>query len=144
MPEEIHLSHNKFTAEGYNYLFEVLEEKRKHGCKQETNSLPAPTWLRVEGGYIDKEMLNDLEAEGRICFRDKLMDTRYLGNNTVVVAMLAFTGGYANGDSNRSSQSAADQASEKASPKRKGSPAIVDRNDKLQANELREYNVYLE
>lgn len=88
MPSEIHLSHNKITAEGFDALVAVLEMKRA-----ELAQAAAPVWVRVENNGVPEEHLKDLEAQGKVVKVAGIWDRK--PSETAVVAMPSFaaTGG---------------------------------------------------
>merc|ERR1719367_1080374 len=61
MPEEIHLSNNQITAEGFDALFEALETKRA-----ELSESALPVWCRVENNPIPAERIQELEKAGKV------------------------------------------------------------------------------
>lgn len=63
MPNEIHLSHNNITRDGFESLLNLIEAKRA----ELTERVP-PIWLRIESNQVDTDVIDSLVAEGKVVF----------------------------------------------------------------------------
>jgi len=81
MPSEIHLSHNKASQDGFEILFNVLEEKRA-----ELPVRPCPIWLRVESNSVPHDHVAALAEAGRVVFCNDIQTCRRSAT-TAVAAM---------------------------------------------------------
>merc|ERR1740121_912302 len=84
MPEEIHLSNNQITAEGFDALFEALENKRG-----ELSESALPVWCRVENNPIPTERIEELEKAGKVVKVGHLKDRK--GGEHIIKCFLRTT-----------------------------------------------------
>lgn len=82
LPREIHLSHNKMTTSGFEALLSALEIKRAQLRR------PAPAiWCRVESNQLDRQIMDKMKHEGRICYVQKLNGPDHMAETQAVLAM---------------------------------------------------------
>ena len=85
LPDEIHLSHNKITQDGFHELLCVIERKRAEPASEKP-----PVWLRMENNQVDGDVLASLTSEGRICQVASIKDQERFSSNAAV-AMPSFS-----------------------------------------------------
>jgi hypothetical protein len=71
LPNEIHLSHNKLSQNGFDAIFNCIEAKR-----QELEDTANPIWLRVENNSVDANYVTEMAEQGRVLYCQDISGSR--------------------------------------------------------------------